>query len=136
MIPIAITKSELEALAFTHATQEEMAAYFGCHRETLADRIKEYYDMNFSEFLDVHCKKSLISLRRVGWKKALKGEDAQLARHQDKYLGFATKVENTYQGPDGGPIKSESKITLSKMSDDDFNAACKEIGLPDQVFKK
>ena len=104
---------------------------------TLHTRVREFFDMSIGEYIEHYSSAGVAALKKAGLKDALSGKrwDA-LKFHLENRAGMSSKVHSIQSGPDDGAIKQEVKHTLSKMSDDDFNAACKEIGLPDQVFKK
>src|SRR6266478_6109533 len=65
--PVEIDLVKLEALAMIQATEDEIAAVFGCNRRTIINRLKE------PEFLFAYQNgklKGRLNLRRLQWRHA------------------------------------------------------------------
>lgn len=87
-------------------TGEEIASVLGVHYDTLYNRVKEEFDMTFSDYIKSKQGEGKASLRRMQWKKAQAGNSTMLVWLGKQYLGQTDKQELT--GKDGGAIKIES----------------------------
>lgn len=107
---VVVDRAALEGLAKIHCTFREMMHFFDCSRETLENRIREYYDLTVKEFIDQYQDQGKVSLRREGFRQALKGDRDMLKFHLKNYANMSDKIENTHTGADGGPIEITRRI--------------------------
>ena len=104
---------ELEKLVEMQCTLAEVASFFDVHKDTIRNRIKEQYDMDFSTYKELKGTKGRIHLRRLQWKSANKGSvDMQ------KWLG-----KNMLEQTEKNEVKSQTeeviKVEFVKSEDDD-----------------
>lgn len=70
---IEINKKAFENLCKIQCTQEEIAEYFDCSPDTIDRWCKREYKENFAEVFKKKRKLGYISLRRMQWQSAEKG---------------------------------------------------------------
>jgi len=103
---------ELEKLVEMQATEVEIASFFDVTDKTLNARIKEQYNMTFSEYKTLKGGKGKISLRQMMWQSAKKGNTNMQIFLSKNMLGMADKQE----------IKTDEKksveITFVEDADD------------------
>ncbi len=111
-----ISKKELEGLALINCTLPEFCGFFRCQHATIYNKIREYYDLTFKEFVDQYAGQGKVSLRRQGWREALSGKNWPATKFlMENELGMGDNVNNTLKGFDGGSVKSE---TISKTAEE------------------
>lgn len=115
--PVTVDRQQLEGLAKIHCTFEEMMHFFDCSRDTLENRIREYYDLTVKEFITKYQSQGKVSLRREGFRQALKGDKVMLKFHLENYTGMSNKIENTHTGADGGPIQTITRRIVRVQKD-------------------
>lgn len=136
---IGIQKEQLEALASLGCTQGEMASFFKCHKNTIAEHVTKHWNCDFRTFQAMYLDQNIISLRRIIWKAALKGGNGARDVHClklacEKYLEMreGMNVHNTHTGAEGGPIQHVNV----DMSLDQLKAELTKRGLPTSIFEK
>lgn len=107
-----IKRSELEGLARIHCTENELCAFFKCSRDTLYDRIREYYDMTVGEFLREYSSEGKISLRRKTWSLALGGHWDALKFLNKNHLDLVDETTVNNRNTDVPLTESELKAEL------------------------
>lgn len=89
-----IDKKSFENLCALQCTQLEIADFFDCCDDTINNWCKKEYGMTFSDIYKVKSAPGKISLRRLQWKAAEKGNSALLVWLGKQYLGQTDKIEN------------------------------------------
>ena len=84
---------ELDQLCKIQCTQEEVASFFDVTVEVIAARVKEKYDMIFSEYYELKKGFGRVSLRRKQMQLAMSGDKTLLIWLGKQYLGQADKAE-------------------------------------------
>jgi hypothetical protein len=94
----------LENMCKISCTKQEIADIFEISLETLENRIMEEFSVNFSGFYKRFQGQGKMSLRRLQWNNAKKGNVTMQIFLGKQYLGQSDKVEAV--APDGtSPIK-------------------------------
>lgn len=106
---IEIDYSLVENLCAIQCTGEEVASVLGIDYDTLNARIKEEYDVSFSEYYKKHAETGKMSLRRLQWRAAERGNVSMLIWLGKQYLGQTDKQE--FSG-------NSSKPLIVKFKDD------------------
>jgi hypothetical protein len=87
--------AEFEKLCALQATEQEIADWFEMDTNTLEARIKEKYDMRFSEVFRQKRGRGKIALRRAQWQSAIDDRNITMQIFLGKnFLGQSDKVEN------------------------------------------
>lgn len=73
-----IDYDQLEKLCQLQCTLLEIAYFFGCSDDTIENRVKERFDMTFSEYYKKYSAHGKISLRRFQFEAAKKGNTSML----------------------------------------------------------
>ncbi len=102
---IIMKREDLESLAKIHCTLPETAAFYECSIEKVISRVREMYGLSWKEFAERYAGQGKVSLRRLGWRKALAGDWDALKFHLKNYCDMVDKVDNTHSGADGGAIQ-------------------------------
>jgi hypothetical protein len=92
-----IKKDELEKLARLQCSLAEFSCAFNCNDSTIRERIREFYDMTFGEFIAHYGAGGHTSLRRAMWAKALKGDSKMQIFLASNHLGMAEKVDGKHE---------------------------------------
>jgi hypothetical protein len=74
-------------------TKQEIAGVLGIHEDTLGNRIKQVFGLDFSAYYDQKGAKGRASLRRKQFSAAQKGNTAMLIWLGKQWLGQRDKVE-------------------------------------------
>lgn len=120
-IPLA----KIEAFCQIHATDEEIAAHFGCSRKTI-ERLKK--KPAYAAAFEKGRADGKISLRRAQYQEALKGSPSMLIWLGKQLLGQKERFEHT--GSNGGPISIHAvREHLLNLSDEDFAKLARENGV-------
>lgn len=90
---IQINWEEFDKLCGLHATQVEIASWFGCSVDTIDRAVKAEKQMHFAEYYAQKASTGKISLRRQQWQLAMKGDKTMLIWLGKQYLGQSEKVE-------------------------------------------
>lgn len=78
---------QVESMCAINCTGQEIAGVMGMHYDTLVARIKEVYQLNFSDYYAIHNSKGLVSLRRKQYDSAMNGNTQMLIHLGKYYLG-------------------------------------------------
>lgn len=78
---------KVESMCAINCTGQEIAGVMGMHYDTLVARIKEVYQLNFSDYYAIHNSKGLVSLRRKQYDSAMSGNTQMLIHLGKYYLG-------------------------------------------------
>jgi hypothetical protein len=108
-----IDLGELEKLCGLQCTDEELAAWFGVSARTIERRRKQ---PAFAEAMERGRAKGRISVRRMLFGQAAKGNAAAAIFLAKNVLGYRDVRSNEHSGPDGGPIPMDDGIDLSQLS--------------------
>ena len=100
-----IDKIQFEKLCEIQCTKLEIAGFFDCSESTIDRWVKKTYKTCFDAIFEQKCQKGRISLRRVQFQEALKGNTALLIWLGKQYLG-QTDVE-----------KAERKLIGEKLNE-------------------
>ena len=100
----------LDKFCEMQCTQEEIANFFNIDADTLNARVKEEYEMTFSDYFAKKRGTGKMSLRRMQWTSAAKGNIAMQIFLGKNLLGQADKQE----------VKTDGDIKLKiKFEDED-----------------
>jgi len=109
-----IDGEQVTRLARLHCTMQEMADFFGCHRETLRE--------NFSSQIDKGRSEGNISLRRKQWQMAVeKGNVVMLIWLGKQMLGQRNEIiesDSNTPLPIYDIIEEQKKIELKEVKND------------------
>lgn len=100
---------QLENLCVLHCTSEEIAGHFRISEDTLHTRIKENYQLSFSDFFKRFSAKGKISLRRKIYIEAM-------TKGNPRMMEFVAKHW----------LKMHDKINISDISEEELDQAIKE----------
>lgn len=70
---IKIDWGDLDKLIFLQATLDEIAGYFDCSEDTIETLVKKEKELNFSDYYKKKVGSGKVSLRRLQFKQAEKG---------------------------------------------------------------
>jgi hypothetical protein len=104
--PLAINAKVVEGMARVGATDTEIAAFLRCSVDTITRR--------FAEILDKSRGSMKISLRRLQWAAAKRGDRTMLIWLGKQYLAQSDKQELTGKG--GEPIAHAVTVTFVRSS--------------------
>jgi hypothetical protein len=90
---INIDFEQLKDLCGIQCTKREVTAIFKCSDETLERRIKEKYDIGWTEYYEKHRGTGLVSLRRKQLEVALEGNPTLLIWLGKQFLDQKDKQE-------------------------------------------
>ena len=124
---VNIDLGELEKLCSLQCTDEELAAWFGVSARTIERRRKQ---PAFAETMERGRAKGRISVRRMLFGQAAKGNTAASIFLAKNLLGYRDVRSNEHSGPDGGPIPVEGQVDLSKLSEEELEQL---KGLADKI---
>jgi hypothetical protein len=122
-----IDLTELEKLCALQCTDAELAAWFGVSTRTIERRRKQ---ANFRETLERGQAKGRISVRRMLFSQAAKGNTAASIFLAKNLLGYRDVQRNEHSGPDGGPIPVDNGLDLSRLSAEEMEQL---LGLMDRA---
>ena len=104
---------QFDKLCNFQCTLEEIASFFDCSPDTIENRCKQEFGMNFSELFRQKRSQGRISLRRAQWKIALGGNVTMLIWLGKQYLDQKDKSDNPVKDI---PPEKEQKYDWSKLS--------------------
>lgn len=84
---------QIEKMCAIFCTGEEIAAILGISYDTLERRVKERFDMSCAEYIKEKSAIGKMSLRRMQYKAAEKGNNAMLIWLGKQYLGQTDKQD-------------------------------------------
>lgn len=90
--PIEIDWRMVDKYLQFQSTNEEIAAWIGCHHDTLCNRCKAEHGVTFSEYSKQKREGGKISLRRAQWQMAMKSPAMAIFLGKN-YLGQSDKNE-------------------------------------------
>lgn len=114
---VKIDQAELEKLCGMQCTDEETAAWFGCSTRTI-ERLRA--SGRYNERMDRARAKGRVSVRRMLFAQAAKGNVAAAIFLAKNILGYRDVLTSEHSGPGGGPIAFASQTDLSKLSDEEL----------------
>lgn len=88
----------VENLCEIQCTGEEIASVLEIDYDTLNSRVKEKYGIGFSEYYKKKAETGKMSLRRMQWKAAERGNTTMLVWLGKQYLGQKDKQELSGDG--------------------------------------
>ena len=115
---VKIDPVELEKLCNIQCTEEEMAAWFGVSERTIQRRRQR--QPVFGEAMERGRAKGRVSVRRILFAQAAKGNPAAAIFLAKNLLGYRDVRSNEHSGPDGGPISINSAPDLSQLSEEEL----------------
>lgn len=121
---IPVDWDEMEKLCSLHCTKVEIAWFFRIDEDTLAKRIKEKYNMTFSEYFKMASSEGRISLRRKQYQLAVDGHPAMLIWMGKQYLD--QKEPSTLILPPGNVVVSLAYDPTKRLMNDNAAAATNE----------
>jgi hypothetical protein len=110
---VQIDLEELEKLCRLQCTDEELAAHWGVSVRTIERRRKQ---AAFREKMERGRAIGRISVRRMLFSQAAKGNTAASIFLAKNLLGYRDVQRNEHSGPDGRPIPIDAGIDLSQLS--------------------
>lgn len=110
---------DFEKLCRLQCTEVEIAGWFGISEDTLNRRCKEKYEQTFAETYKKFSVDGKISLRRLQYKAARKGNATMLVWLGKQALGQRDKLSHEHGGEGGGPIKTEHTVTFVRPEKED-----------------
>ena len=125
---------KIDGLCKYHCTAQEIVAHlklfdYDVSYNTIERRIKEKFDVTFGEYIEQkHAAYAKPALRRMQWKSAEAGNVSMQIWLGKQYLKQSDKQEHEHTGKDGGPIKTEHKPDLSKLSVEELKNLERIIG--------
>jgi hypothetical protein len=114
---IHIDQDELEKLCRLQCTDEELAAYFGVGVRTIERRGKQ---PAFREKMERGRATGRISVRRMLFSQAAKGNTAASIFLAKNLLGYRDVQRNEHSGPDGSPIPIHAGFDLSQLATEEL----------------
>jgi hypothetical protein len=106
-------EKELKYLCSIHCTLEEIAGFFQMNKQVLSRKIKEEYNISWTEFYERNSQGSKVSLRRRQIQAAMEGDTQMLKFLGKNMLGQKEKVEFD------GEVKVNSWVDLITNIDPD-----------------
>jgi hypothetical protein len=114
---IRIDLSALENLCGLQCTDAEVASFFKVSTRTIERRKQQ---TAFAEAMERGRAAGKLSVRRMLFGQASKGNVAAAIFLAKNILGYKDFVTNELSGPNGGPIEVAQKPDLSKLSHEDL----------------
>jgi hypothetical protein len=113
-----ISLDALEAMCQIGATQDDIAAVFHISKRVLQKMRKR--DSEMREIMDHAYRRGQLSIRRMLWQKAMKGDIAALIFLGKAVCGLSDRVEMRHEvsGPGGKPIETKSVIEHTAVLDE------------------
>ena len=102
-----ISFEELKKLCVLQCTLEEVAGWFDVDEDTVNARIKEKFGFTYSVFYKKHSQGGKVSLRRLQFKSAEKGNVTMLIWLGKQWLGQKDRIEKSLDD------KTRQTITLN-----------------------
>lgn len=90
---IEIDYEQAKSLARIGCTHNEMASFFHCSVDTIDKRCQDWGYGNFTDFYKTYCDQGKISLRRLQYKSAQKGNVTMQIWLGKQWLGQSDKEE-------------------------------------------
>lgn len=103
-----------DTLAGLHCTKDEITEALGVDDRTLDRAVKREKKLGFDAYYKTKCGRGKMSLRRMQWRAAEKGNPALLIWLGKQLLGQVDKQE--IGGPGGGPIPvASANVSLEEL---------------------
>ena len=118
---IVIDWEKFESLCKMQCTLREIADSFNCCEDTIESRVKEHYNVGFSDIFKRKRQGGLISLRQNMFKMAAKHPNMAIFLAKN-WLGMTDKTEVT--GADGTPLAVQITVaneSAKKLTEDIVN---------------
>ena len=93
-----IDKEEFEKLCAFQCTLEEISSFFDCSEDKIEYWCEETYNKKFKDIYAIKRRKGKVSLRRVQFLKAMKGDNVMLIWLGKQYLDQREKIEQENKG--------------------------------------
>jgi hypothetical protein len=93
--PIDINWEEMDKLLAIQATKDEIAGWFKCSPDTIENKIRDKFQLTFSEYRDQKGAPGKISLRRKQYQTAMSGNVAMQIFLGKNWLGQSDKVQHS-----------------------------------------
>ena len=106
----------LNKLIQIQCTAEECASVLGVSSDTLDRRLREEFGVGFAEYYKTHGHMGKVSLRRMQWKSAQKGNVTMQIWLGKQMLGQADKSETEVTSPDGS-LAQVNHVTVFQLPD-------------------
>lgn len=111
---------EFDKLCYFQCTLREIAHWFDCSEDTIERATKREHNLGFAEYHRIKADKGIISLRRVGFQKAMEGHPAFWIFHAKNYLNMSDKqdvvVQNITRTPETDAIINDALGLLKKAT--------------------
>lgn len=102
-------------LCSIHCTLEEVAAKYSMGASAFRERVEKEYGMGWTEFYEQHQAGGKVSLRRLMWEQAEKGNITMQIWLSKNVLGYTDRLEQT--GKDGKSQEIIVKVVYDGSSD-------------------
>lgn len=112
-----IPLDQLEALTSIQCTDEEIAAVFGCHKDTIEKRKRS--DAEFKTAYHNGKAKGRVSLRRQLFKSCEDGNVSAQIWMSKQILGMRDVTALEHSGPQGTAIESVTTVRVEYVDTDD-----------------
>lgn len=112
-----IPLDQLEALTSIQCTDEEIAAVFGCHKDTIEKRKRT--DAEFKTAYHNGKAKGRVSLRRQLFKSCEDGNVSAQIWMSKQILGMRDVTALEHSGPQGTAIESVTTVRVEYVDTDD-----------------
>lgn len=113
-----IDLGEVEKLCSMQCTDEEIAAFVGVSTRTIERRRA---NSTFRELTDRARAKGRVSVRRMLFAQAAKGNVAAAIFLAKNVLGYRDVLSSEHSGPNGGPIPIDARPDLSNLTNEELN---------------
>jgi hypothetical protein len=114
-----IPLDELEEMAKRHCTDDEIADYYGCTKDTIAKRKRN--DPAFRAAYIKGKSSGKMSLRSLLWKSCLDGNVTAQIWMSKQHLGMRDVTALEHSGPQGASIESVTTVRIEYVDDDEKN---------------
>lgn len=114
---IRIDLAELEKLSNLQCTDAEVASFFGVSTRTIERRKRQ---PAFADTMERGRAKGKLSVRRMLFGQAAKGNVAAAIFLAKNVLGYRDVVANELSGPNGNPIEVEHRPDLTQLTDEEL----------------
>jgi hypothetical protein len=114
---IEIDWKKVDGMCAIFCTQEEISGVLGCSVDTLERACVRDHKIKFAEYSKQHRSRGKMSLRRLQFESARRGNTTMLKHLGNNYLGQSDKVEHFGSG-DKPPIQmsvTEKQARLAKV---------------------
>ncbi len=113
--PVDINWEEFDRLLEMQCSCEELAHWFRCSPDTIAERVKKQYGVTFPEYAPQRRIRGKVAIRRKLFQIALAGNTAALIFLSKNLLGYSDKVEAKINDPERQKKIDELATELSGL---------------------